>query len=107
MARFSGTIGFGESVLKSPGNWEDVITARPYKGEVKRFNSQFRADDQVSGEVSVSHSISVVADQYAIDHLQGIRYVNWNGGDWVVTSVQLNHPRLVLGLGEVYNGPKA
>jgi len=107
MARFSGNIGFGADQVVSPGVHDEVITTRFYKGTVERDSRTFRADAEVVGEVSVSHSISIIADEYAIAHLQDVRFVEWDGGFWVVTSRELSRPRLILGLGGVYNGPKA
>jgi hypothetical protein len=34
-----------------------------------------------------------------------IRYVEWMGELWTVANVETQRPRLILTLGEVYNGP--
>ncbi len=49
--------------------------------------------------------ISIVADAYARGHFFAIRYVEWAGERWTVTNVEVQAPRLILQLGEVYNGP--
>jgi hypothetical protein len=53
---------------------------------------------------SVSNSISIVADAYANEHFLAIRYVEWVGELWTVQDVEIQTPRLLLRLGEVYNG---
>jgi hypothetical protein len=42
MAKFYGEIGYGESVEKAPGVWDDVITVRKYYGEVIRNSRQLQ-----------------------------------------------------------------
>ena len=60
---------------------------------------------KVIDDVSVNNSISVVADSYANQHFMNIRYVLWQGVRWTVQSVEVKHPRLILYIGTVYNGP--
>ena len=61
--------------------------------------------DQVNQSLSVGNSISIVADAYASEHILEMRYVTWQGVRWTVTDVTVERPRLILALGEVYNGP--
>lgn len=107
MARFFGEVGYGKSVetpLES-GVWEDVITEFSYRGDVIRNTRQLESSDKVNDDISVSNSISVVADAYAIEHFFEIKYVRWAGVLWTVTTVEVRSPRLILNLGSVYNGP--
>lgn len=106
MARFFGIVGYGEPGEVRAGVWEDVITERPYFGDVTRNTLQFREGEQgVNNNLSVSHSVEVVADAYANEHIYAIRYVEWAGSLWTVTNVEVRRPRLLLRLGEKYNGP--
>ena len=52
----------------------------------------------------INNQIEIVADPYINQHFPSIRYVMWNGTKWKVTSVEDQFPRLILALGEVYNG---
>lgn len=109
MARFAGKIGYGETAEDPPGSgvWRDVITEKPYFGYVEWSNRRFERADKVNQDLHLNNSISVVADAYANNHFMNIRYVMWNGTPWTVSSVEVKHPRLVLYIGEVYNGPTA
>lgn len=107
MARFYGKVGYGEPVEKSPGVWEDVITERSYQGDVVRNSRNLVDDQKVNLDLTVSNSISIVADAYATDHFFAIRYVEWAGTRWVVSNVDVQSPRLLLRLGGVYRGPTA
>lgn len=106
MAKFYGEVGYGISVEKAPGVWEDEITERNYYGDVLRNTRQLREDAaSVNDKLTVQNSISIVADEYAVQSFFAIRYVKWMGALWEVTDVEVQSPRLLLRLGGVYNGP--
>ena len=105
MARFYGRIGYGESVESAPGVWEDQIVEHSYTGDIIRNSRNLREGENLNMDLSVQNSISIVADAYANDHFFAIRYVEWAGTLWTISSVEVQSPRLLLRLGEVYNGP--
>jgi hypothetical protein len=105
MAKFHGQVGFGESVEGTPGVFADTIVEFPYYGEIIQNRRILQPGQTLNKDFSVSDSISIVANQYALDHFFAIRYVEWAGERWTVTDVQFQLPRLILQLGEVYNGP--
>ena len=105
MARYHGRVGYGESVETAPGVWEDQIVERSYSGDVIRNARNLREGENLNFDLSVQNSISIVADAYANDHFFAIRYVEWAGVLWTVPSVEVQSPRLLLRLVEVYNGP--
>src|SRR4051812_39867629 len=106
MAKFSGKVGFAEQQETAPGVWSDVITEKTYFGDVVRNSRQIRDNpDKLNFDLGVSNSISIVADAYASEHFSAIRYVEWAGERWTVPDVTVERPRLLLRIGEVYNGP--
>lgn len=107
MDRFYGEVGYGNSVETPPGSgkWVDEIIEFPYKGNVIRNTRQLEKVDKVNENIVISNSISIVADQYAIDHFFNIKYVRWAGVLWTVPTVEVRTPRLILSIGGVYNGP--
>lgn len=105
MARFHGRVGYGEAVETTPGVWVDQITERSYFGDVVRNSRNLREGENLNPNISVQNSISIVADAYANDHFFAIKYVEWSGVLWTVTKVDVQSPRLILTLGEVYRGP--
>lgn len=108
MAKFFGKIGYANaSVETSPGVYEDSIVEYEYYGDVVRNNRRLREGENLNNELSVSNSISIVADEYAREHIFAIRYIQWAGALWTVENVEVQSPRLLLRLGGVYNGPKA
>lgn len=107
MARFHGEVGYGETVESPPGSgvWVDQITEFPYTGDVIRNSRRLESGEGLNDDISVGNSISIVADQHAIEHFFKIKYVRWAGVLWTVTTVEVRSPRLILSLGSVYNGP--
>lgn len=107
MARFSGVVGYGHMQKSAPGVSTDLIVEKLYSGDVLRNSKSNTEGDNLNKDVSVSHEISVIADAYALENFLAIRFVEWAGVLWTVSSVEVQHPRLILRLGGVYNGPRA
>lgn len=105
MARFYGEVGYGVSVESSPGVWTDAIVEKSYFGDLVRNTRRSSEGEYLNNDLTVNNSISIVADAYANEHFFAIRYVKWAGARWTVSEVTVEHPRLLLKLGEVYNGP--
>jgi len=109
MARFYGEVGYGKSVESTTddGVWTEDIDEVCYFGDIIRNARNLNYSQSVNGELTVANSISIVADQRAIDDFLNIKYVRWGGVYWIVTTVEVQSPRLILNLGGVYNGPTA
>ena len=107
MAKFSGKIGFGESVETKPGVWQDVIIEKSYYGDVLRNTRQLRDTENLNQDITIGNSFSIVGDPYVTDHIFAMRYVEWQGTRWVIQNVDVNpdNKRLILRPGGVYNGP--
>ena len=108
MARFHGNVGYGVAREEPEGSgvWVDTITEVAYFGDVIRNTRKLESGEHLNSDISVGNSISIVADEYAIQHFFDIKYVMWLGVPWTVTNVEVRSPRLVLSLGGKYNGPK-
>lgn len=107
MARFYGEVGYGESLETPPnsGVWVDFMLEKQYYGDVIRNTRKLEPGEGLNDDLVVNNSISLVADQYIIDHFAKIKYIRWMNELWTVKNVEVRSPRLVLSLGEVYNGP--
>lgn len=110
MAKFYGEVGYATETVEVPPNsgvWVDQMVEIAYFGDVIRNSRRLEESEGLNSDISVNNSISIVADQYAIDHFFKIKYVRWAGVLWTVTTVEPKSPRLILSLGKVYNGPTA
>ena len=104
MAKFYGAVGFGEMVETAPGVYVDQITERNYYGDVTRNGRGLQTADQLNDNITVTNTISIVADPYATNHFHSMKYVVWQGTKWKISSVEDQRPRLLLTLGGVFNG---
>lgn len=107
MGLFYGVVGFVETKEDPVGSgiWVDVPVERKYRGEIRRNTKRWERGEGLNSNLSISNTISIVADPYSNNHLNSIRYVRWLGGYWEVTDVDVDFPRLTLSIGGVYNGP--
>lgn len=104
MAKFFGVIGFEETQETRPGVFEPTITKRNYTGDVLRSSKHNVSSEQLNDDISISNQISIVADKYAYNHIYGMKYAKYMGVCWKITDVEVQHPRLILTIGGVYNG---
>ena len=104
MARFSGKVGFAETVKTGPGKWEEQITERHYYGDVTRAVRRLENGTDINDNVVINNEISIVADPYAQAHVFAIRYAEWQGSKWKVSNAEILYPRIILTLGGVWNG---
>ena len=101
--RYYGKIGYFDTVETKPGLFEQELIFRTYKGDVLRNTKRNQLGSKVNDDITINNSISIVADPYARDHFFQIKYAEWQGALWEVTSVDVQFPRLVLELGGVYH----
>lgn len=102
--KFHGTVGFVEYSEVRPGVWKEVATEREYAGDLKRKNNRFVSGQQINDNLAINNQIEIIADPYINEHFPSIKYVIWKGVKWKVSSVEDQFPRLILTMGEVYNG---
>lgn len=107
MARYFGKVGFGQDVNKGGGVWDTEITEKEYFGDIVRDFRRLQDVEKVNKNLTTSTTVSIVSDSYANENIRAIRYAEWKGVLWEVTNIDEEHPRLILQLGGVYNGPKA
>lgn len=103
MARFSGKIGFVRTIETEPGIWEPDITERSYFGDIVRNISNFQSNESVNENISLNNSISIVADPFATNNFQYMRYVTYAETKWRITNAEVEFPRIILTVGGLYN----
>ena len=105
MAKFYGKIGYAETVETSPGVWTESTTERNYTGDVIRVTSRRQGGENLNENLTLDNRLSIVADPFAYQMFHAMRYVQWMGALWKITSVEVQRPRLILTIGGIYNGP--
>lgn len=104
MNRYFGTIGYGINVETYPGVWEEQIKEYEYYGNLVKNRVGIQQSTEANAELSMALSISIIADKFAYENFYAIRYITYLGKKWKVKSIEVEHPRLLLGVGELYNG---
>lgn len=104
MTRFYGVVGYIDTKETSPGVWEEIPTEKKYRGDITKNIKRFDSGDSLNDNISLNNTISIIADAYAYKNYFAIRYIEWMGARWKVTSVEVQRPRLILSVGGVYNG---
>lgn len=104
MAKFYGKVGYAKTVEIEPGIWEEQITEQSYFGDVTRNTSRYQSSGGVNDDINIANNINIVADPYANENFQHMRYVEYMGTKWKITNVEVQYPRLLLTIGGVYNG---
>ena len=107
MAKFYGSVGYAVSEETVPGVWEERIVEHSYYGDVIRNNRKLQSSSQLNDNIVVSNEISILSDPFANENFHSMRYVEFMGAKWKVTSVEVQYPRLILTVGGVYNGEQA
>lgn len=107
MAKWFGYVGYAFSEEIKPGVWKDRIVKRQYSGDVERSTSRWSpSSESANDNLTLDRQISIVSDPFADENYSAIKFIEYRGALWKVTSVNPQYPRLVLNVGGVYNGPK-
>ena len=104
--KFYGNVGYRITEEVRPGVQTPTITERPYYGDIQRLSRRLGSDNKVNADITIENQISIVSDPFALDHFQNIIYVWWMGTPFTVSKVEVEFPRLILTIGEVYNGER-
>lgn len=109
--KWHGKVGYVTTEPKEEGSDVYIPMRREisYYGEVMSqrtsYSSGFGSNDNITVN---STKISIIADMYAYDNSQHIKYVEYRNNLWEVTSIDdAQRPRIILTLGGVYNGSKS
>lgn len=103
MSRFFGPIGY--AILKDtvPGVWQDHIVEHNHYGDVNRSRTQYETGTSVNDNLNISNEFSIIADPFAYENFQNMRYIVFMGTKWKIKSVEVQYPRLILTVGGVYS----
>ena len=109
--RFHGPVGYAEDVETAPGVWTEQITEKEYYGEITRNTRRLEPAPStmqtLNQNLVFDNLFSIVADAFAYENFEKMRYVRWNGSNWKITSVEVRRPRLILTIGDLWNGNTA
>ena len=102
--KFYGIVAYAITEEVIPGKWKERIVEKHYRGDITRVSRRLQSADKVNDDIRINNEIRILADAFAYQNFQNIRYVVWMGTKWKVESVTVDRPRLVLEIGGEYNG---
>lgn len=104
MAKYYGNIGYGVEEEVKPGVYDFNIVEKPYYGDVLRNSRSLDTTQYKNDNIVINNSFSIIADAFALNNFHNIKYIEYLGTKWEVKSVEVQHPRLILSAGGVWNG---
>ena len=107
MAKWFGKVGYATTQETRPGIWTQKIVERDYYGDALRNTRRLENESKVNDDISIGVDISIIADPFAYNNFHTIKYVDYMGNKWKVSSVDPQYPRLVMTLGGLYNGEES
>lgn len=102
MSKYYGKVGYAITKETKPGVWKNLVVERIYYGDILRNTSRWQGSSNVNDNLVISNQISILADPFAYHNFHAIKYIEWLGSKWKVSSVEVQYPRLILNIGGVY-----
>lgn len=103
MAKFSGKVGYIKTIETEPGVWEETAIEKQYYGDLVKDTSRYTSGESTNDNITISNSISIVADKFACENYQHMRYVTFMNAKWKISNVEIVYPRITLTLGGLYH----
>lgn len=103
MAKWYGKIGFVRTVETAPDVWREEIAERDYYGDILSHRYRRQSGQGLNDNITLSNEISIISDKFADENFQSMLYVTFHGVKWKISNVEVQYPRLILSVGEVYN----
>lgn len=106
--KFYGNIGYAIPHTDDYGVTTDTITERLAFGDIVKVTNNVVGAQQVEDNIRLNNEFRIVMDAFITENFQYIKYIEWNGAMWKVSSatVDPDRPRIIIYVGDVYNGPR-
>lgn len=104
MSNFYGSIGYSVTEETKPGIYTSKVIEKKYYGNVNRKSYRWDNSGNLNDNINMNIEISIMADEYLYNNCSEIKYVEYMGAKWKVTSITPEPPRIILAIGGVYNG---
>lgn len=100
--KWYGEVGFINQSENINGIVNDTPQTRNYYGDIIKITKQDDSRSQINLNFTVRNRISILADPYLINNFHLMAYVTFMGTKWRVNGVEVQYPRLIIDLGDVY-----
>ena len=104
MAKWHGIVGYIKPVRTSPGVYTNDLIERNYYGDIIRNSRGWSTPSEGTNDnLTLNNQISILADSFATDNSGFMKYVEIKGVKWKITNIEIQHPRLLLTIGGLFN----
>ena len=104
MSKWYGVIGYEIYQDDGTGVSRPETIERNYYGDLTRLARRIQDADRINSDVVLNNELSIIADAFALEHFDSIRYAGFMNAKWSVSNVTVEHPRLILHFGGAYHG---
>ncbi len=104
--KYSGNAGFRiTDVEVEPDVFEPKVVVKKVRGDVitSKYHRDQNGDKSTIDNIRITNQVSLVADQFFMQHISNLQYLEYQGIKWKVESFTIRPPRVILDLGGVYN----
>jgi hypothetical protein len=104
--KYYGTIGFWKKDVEiRPGVTRPQIVPREYTGDILDNRQRWVPTEFQNDNLTINIRLSIIGDLYLNENISSIKYATYMKEKWKVKSIDTTkYPRVILELGEVYNG---
>lgn len=106
MSKWFGKIGYAvtNETETEPGLWDDTILEREYYGDMTYDRRKRQTSGSINDNILLANVVSILADPFAIENCSYMAYAEIMGTKWKISEVEVQYPRLILTIGDVWNG---
>lgn len=109
MAKFNGKIGFVETYEimidgVPSGRFKTETIEKEYKGDILQDYRRWSESTEKSNEnVTINNRFSILIDSFISENLSYLKYIQYFGTKWIISSVDIQYPRMIITTGGIYN----
>lgn len=103
MNKWAGVIGFRDEIEEKPSVWVERTIEKKYYGDIIKNYKFSENQSEINDSININNQISLIADPYARENFHKMIYITYMGTKWKIKNIEVQYPRLIIGIGGVYN----
>lgn len=100
--KYHGVVGYTKTVPTAPGVYEEEVVEIPCFGDVTRNRAKWNQGAGINDDIEISNSFSLMLNAQLTECFMDLRYIEWLGTKWKISTVEIAPPRLNVQVGGLY-----
>lgn len=100
--KYNGKVGFVITRETSPGTWTPQTEVREVLGDVLLRNIRETDAQSINTNVDISQQISFVYDNFLIQNMFVMQWMEWMGKKFKISKIDVRPPRMIVTLGQSF-----